>query len=281
MYKKLFYFGFSLFCFANMNAQTTTTTIFEENFDDISSADWPSADWKQYNLDGKAGASDPFIGDIFTDPDVPWQLINGSVASISYLSPEGQADRWLTSPEIDLTKCTDTEGKITLTYNRRSGDFAYPDSYKLYVSTTGIEVEDFGTAIYSETVPKMEFDIKEIDLSEYAGKKIHLAWQHDTNNEYLILLDDIKVTYEGVLSIPDEFFKNNFSIYPNPVGDILNIESKNGIQIDEVRITDLTGKIVKSQQKDTVINTSDLSAGVYLIDLKTEKGRATSKIIKK
>jgi len=78
-----------------------------------------------------------------------------------------------------------------------------------------------------------------------------------------------------------KFFTENFNMYPNPTTDVLNIESKNGLNANEIKITDMTGKVVKVQKDATSINVSDLSAGTYLIDITTNEGKATSKFIKK
>lgn len=78
-----------------------------------------------------------------------------------------------------------------------------------------------------------------------------------------------------------EFFTENFTMYPNPVTDVLNIQSKNGLNANEIKISDMTGKVVKVQKDATSVNVSNLSAGTYLIDITTNEGKATSKFIKK
>ena len=77
-----------------------------------------------------------------------------------------------------------------------------------------------------------------------------------------------------------DFFTENFTIYPNPVADVLNIESKNGLTAGEIKITDMTGKVVKTQKDAASVNVSDLTAGTYIIDITTNEGKATSKFIK-
>lgn len=79
----------------------------------------------------------------------------------------------------------------------------------------------------------------------------------------------------------EQFFTENFSMYPNPTTDVLNISSKNGLIVSEIRITDMTGKVVKVQKDASTINVSDLASGTYLIDITTKEGKATSKFIKK
>ena len=79
----------------------------------------------------------------------------------------------------------------------------------------------------------------------------------------------------------NDFFNTNFAIYPNPTVDVLNIESKNGLVANEIKLTDLSGKVVKVQKGATAVNVSDLASGTYIIDVTTNEGRATSKFIKK
>lgn len=79
----------------------------------------------------------------------------------------------------------------------------------------------------------------------------------------------------------EQFFAENFTLYPNPTTDVLNISSKNGLNATEIRITDLSGKVVKVQKEASTVNVSDLASGTYLIDITTKEGKATSKFIKK
>lgn len=78
-----------------------------------------------------------------------------------------------------------------------------------------------------------------------------------------------------------QFFTENFNLYPNPTSDVLNISSKNGLEMKEIKITDLSGRVVRTLNNVSTINVSDLSAGTYLIDITTNEGKASSKFVKK
>lgn len=91
----------------------------------------------------------------------------------------------------------------------------------------------------------------------------------------------IDLSDASTASSPEQFFAENFAIYPNPTTDMLNIQSKNGLNANQITITNMTGKVVKTQKNTTTINVSDLSAGTYLIDITTNEGKASSKFIKK
>jgi|SRR5690554_3020079 len=79
----------------------------------------------------------------------------------------------------------------------------------------------------------------------------------------------------------ENFFKENFSMYPNPVTDVLNIDSINGLSTNEIRVMDLTGKVIKVQNNASSVNVADLATGTYLIEITTNEGKGTSKFIKK
>lgn len=86
---------------------------------------------------------------------------------------------------------------------------------------------------------------------------------------------------ENASASSEQFFAENFTLYPNPTTDVLNISSKNGLNASEIRITDLSGKVVKVQKDASTVNVSDLATGTYLIDITTNEGKASSKFIKK
>jgi uncharacterized repeat protein (TIGR01451 family) len=86
------------------------------------------------------------------------------------------------------------------------------------------------------------------------------------------------------LSSEDFDFKNYFTVYPNPVDNILNISSNNNILINNIAIYNVLGQLVisipnaKSVQN---IDVSKLSEGQYFIVVKTDKGVSNTKFIKK
>ncbi|THF49125.1 T9SS type A sorting domain-containing protein [Flavobacterium supellecticarium] len=81
-----------------------------------------------------------------------------------------------------------------------------------------------------------------------------------------------------------DFFAKNFSVFPNPANDVLNIAAKNGMEIKGIQVTDLNGRIVKSVavqgQAEAQINVSDLTAGAYFVSVQSNEGTATSKFLK-
>ena len=72
-------------------------------------------------------------------------------------------------------------------------------------------------------------------------------------------------------------------IYPNPTKDWINISNQRG-NIELVQITDLNGRLLKSQEFKNLskaeINLSDFQAGVYLMNVFSDKEKFKRKIIK-
>ena len=85
------------------------------------------------------------------------------------------------------------------------------------------------------------------------------------------------------LSSEDFDFKNYFTVYPNPVDNILNISRNNNIIINNIAIYNVLGQLVISiPNAESVqnIDVSKLSEGQYFIVIKTEKGISNTKFIK-
>lgn len=76
-----------------------------------------------------------------------------------------------------------------------------------------------------------------------------------------------------------EVKKIEFSIYPNPVTDILTIKTQE--KILNVAVYDASGKVVNTQLNNGQINVSALPNGVYILKAVTDKGVYQQKLIKK
>ncbi len=77
-----------------------------------------------------------------------------------------------------------------------------------------------------------------------------------------------------------DFLAASFSVYPNPVKDVLNISNSINAGINSVIITDINGRTVKQSNNVAQINISDLNAGIYFVNINSNKGSLTKKIVK-
>ena len=78
--------------------------------------------------------------------------------------------------------------------------------------------------------------------------------------------------------------ETKFSTYPNPTKDIINITNSTQATMSSIEITDTNGRIVKnvklSDVSEAQINVADLSVGVYMMKIVSDKGILTKKVIK-
>ena len=87
-------------------------------------------------------------------------------------------------------------------------------------------------------------------------------------------------SFDDQLSVDDEKLDNSLKLYPNPVTNILTIESKN-VAISKVEIYSILGKKIKEINSNFVsITTDKLPKGIYIIRIYSEKGMVMKKTIK-
>ena len=73
----------------------------------------------------------------------------------------------------------------------------------------------------------------------------------------------------------------NLIVYPNPVADILIIESKNTVQINTITVYDMLGNLVLTQVDHfNRVNMAHLNSGIFIINVETENGVFLSKVIR-
>ena len=92
-------------------------------------------------------------------------------------------------------------------------------------------------------------------------------------------MDD--VTYiVGILG-NDDFSASNFTVFPNPLQDVLNIRSPN--PVDRIEIYDLLGKLLLKVTPEVVspsIDMSSLNSGAYLVKVAIGGAFKIVKVIK-
>ena len=159
---------------------------------------------------------------------------NGSIASESYINyaPYGalEADNYLISPKFVIP----SEGTAIMKFYT-ANVYGYEESYKVLLSTTGIDVADFTEVL----VPETDLDVSLNDgewaevrynLHQYAGQSIHIAIVHTGYDAVAMLVDDfsINVTTEQTIiaSVEEIEFPTTISGESSePV--IVNIETLN------------------------------------------------------
>ena len=269
----------------NISNDSNSIILFEENFDGnvFPPTDWDtltnnlSYTWEKGNPEDFAFAPNFNI----------YNLKNTSSALCNYYW-ENQ-DEWLLSPEINTTGISN----IYLTFFAAFGRFYFGYfSYKLHISTdNGLTWTQLWSA--ENDIYPTDFWMWRpvaIDISNYAGQKIKLAWQCTGSSESvdgdLAGLDDVRLI-TGSLTNIDISSKQLpqkvclYQNYPNPFNSetTLNYCLKNGFDdVVNISIYNINGELVKNlvnhRQKaghyHIKFDGSELTNGIYLFKLSTK-----------
>ena len=110
----------------------------------------------------------------------------------------------------------------------------------------------------------------------YPNGTLYLDTVENVGNFDLVFKVEIETETLGVA----EYTKNDIKIYPNPAKNQIQISSKTPIQGDAI-LYNILGKAIKSfKLENAIIDISNLNSGVYLLELKTDKGVFVKRIIK-
>ncbi len=100
-------------------------------------------------------------------------------------------------------------------------------------------------------------------------------------NEVSYCVPIVKFVFSGEDAIEENAV--SFNVYPNPVENELFIETE--MNVEEISIYDVYGRQTMSQQvnetmSQQVVDVTNLEAGVYFVNIKTEKGNIVKRFIK-
>ncbi|MCU0371365.1 MAG: choice-of-anchor J domain-containing protein, partial [Bacteroidales bacterium] len=185
-------------------------------------------------------------------------------------------DDWIISPQTTLG----TNSSVSMWVKSYTDDYGL-EKYNVLVSTTDMEPGSF-TSISGSTPMLAPVDWTEVsfDLSEYDGQTVYVAIQCVSEDAFVFMLDDVSIDF--IVGTPEQEQDVDISIYPNPVRNMLNIDS--GIEMTEVEIFNQLGQLVYGQVvKNTSfrLDTREFNTGVYFVRITTEQGVATEKIMVK
>ncbi|MEZ4880766.1 MAG: T9SS type A sorting domain-containing protein [Flavobacteriaceae bacterium] len=94
---------------------------------------------------------------------------------------------------------------------------------------------------------------------------------------------DNKIAWYKNLTIlgVQESFAESFSVYPNPVKNVLNIAPKSDLKIENINLFDALGRqVFQENGEKATVDFADISNGIYFLKLQTLNSIFTIKIIK-
>lgn len=148
-----------------------------------------------------------------------------------------------------------------------------------YLHADGFTLTDYFTGdIFNESIYTPLLEPHSYSLADFAGQTIYIAFLHDSDDDNLLVLDDILVLGNdatvGTAAPVDDL---RFVIYPNPAQHTLNVMFRLD-QPSTVRLylADIEGKIIREGAPSSVLPAgeqyhrmpvSDLASGTYSLVL--------------
>ena len=214
-----------------------STVLLDEGFD---ATTFPPHGWTHIDQDGDGRPHWERIPQV-TLPSPPHVMPvagDGMAWSRSWAgplptSPGFHADNWLVSPQINVPLAQ----TLTLTYWKRGEGGNFLDHLEILVSTTGISTgaapaqpglpegvpgDTFGDFTVIQRVRSTgAWTQYTVDLTEYSGQNIHIAFRHKDHDLSFLLLDEIKLIYTP--AEPLSVTMSSFSV-THVEGSSVNIE---------------------------------------------------------
>lgn len=107
-----------------------------------------------------------------------------------------------------------------------------------------------------------------------------ICYQYKSNTLYPDTLNGAN-TCNSFLTSVNNYENNLISIFPNPTRNTIFIKPNITTQITNYKLYNTIGSIIKNEQlKNYTINIQDQPTGIYYLQLQTETGNQTTKIIK-
>ena len=186
---------------------------------------------------------------------------------------------WLITPVLTLGTSANT---LTFWVKALSPNFT--ESYKVGVYTgSGNPTSAANFTIVSSpatlTAPYAAWQQVTINLDAYAGQTIRVGFQYMSSDQYMFMLDDVKVTAMGVLATNEVSSKaKTTNFYPNPTKGEINIKTDKKVKV--ISVVDMTGRSVTKTESERA-DISSLPKGTYIIKAEFNDGTsATEKVIK-
>lgn len=260
----------SIFCLAAFQSVNSQVEIFNEDFQTGLPITFTIVD--NDGLTPHSSISE--FGNAWISLVDPANTSDTIVGSTSYFDPAGTADRWLITPAITLG----SYGNF-LFWEAKSHDPSYPDSYKVFISTTDTQLSSFTDTLASIISEISDWNDRSINLSElgFNDQTVYIAFVNQTEDGFKLYIDDIRVEKENTSSI-NKVNQDEFSVYPNPVTNILHVKGFENLL--RVRIISSEGKVILESTGFSEINVSDLQHSVFIIEIESENEIIRKQFIK-
>jgi len=167
-------------------------------------------------------------------------------------------------------------------------NFTFTDGY---IHSNGLLLPEYFDSTISATLYYGNLEPHSVSLSAYSGKTMYFAFLHDSDDDNLMVLDDILITGSigsGTNGAAVEDFR--FVTFPNPVQNKLNVmfRLRESVAVS-LQVADMSGRVVEQLMTSNTLsagehqqdyNLSRLPKGSYSITLAVDGLTMTKVLVK-
>lgn len=212
---------------------------------------------------------------------------NGALIFNAYSASKGKKAE-LSAPLVNFSNANEPKISFDLCYKRYNN--SSKDKLQIMVSTDcgntwttvfdkeGAELATGANTTSNYVAQASEYQTQTVDLANFSSyDKVIIKFVFTSNYGNNIWIDNVNI-FNGPLAI-ETVEASDLAIFPNPVKDVLNINYDKAIS--QIDVYDVNGKLVKTfTTVGSTINVSDLSDGIYMLNIQTEEGLVIRRIVK-
>ncbi len=245
-----------------------------------------------------------------TKPTKNWLIlppveITGDLASIEWKSASYYGPYWLDGYKVLVSTTDNFPASFTDTvFVAAEMINAVPQNKfgsldpKYYKFSTGyVHANIFTDTVYFLETPDPfgfpnllgQFEPHAADLSKFKGKKIYIAFLHDSHCDAHLQIDDIVVVDNKTIATSELPGLGFWSVSPNPARDFSNLKIEISRPVAaQVFLQDVSGKILKTWdlgnlptgETNVKLDLAGLPAGLFFCNLKTDAGSFSTRVLK-
>lgn len=198
--------------------------------------------------------------------DLPWTITTENPLNGSYCARSGEIDHHQLSRMFVNTELL-ADGKISFSYKFQTK--SAKDYFRFYI--------DGKLKLYGSGEQDWTFAEFDVEAGEHTFK---WSFERSLSGEYgsnCVWIDDITFPAQTIILDVESHPESNVSIFPNPTNGIINIDAEG---LEKVTVMNTLGQIIFSNS-GTQIDLSKYGQGLYFVQIQTDKGITTEKIIVK